>query len=188
MQNRSFNNIAFIGGIHGVGKSSICRQLCVNNKVTYLSASELLKWSDMNEDGRNKKVTDIPVTQNKLIDGLNHTIQTDTFYLLDGHYCLLDSEMKIVKIPKITFQQINPVVLYLIIGDSQKIKDKLEERDRRLYDLRLLDEMQTNEVAYARELATSLNIVLQVADLVDFSNIQTSLNQIAANYERLAGY
>ena len=142
----------------------------------------------MNKDKRNKNVTDIPMTQNRLIDGLNHTIKSDTFYLLDGHYCLLNSEMKVVKVPKITFLEINPVALYVIVGDCQEVRKKLEERDQRPYDLSLLDEMQRNEVAYAKELATSLNLVLETGDIADFFNIQKSLNQIAANYGRITGH
>jgi adenylate kinase len=49
-------NIAFIGGIHGVGKSTICQQICDKLNLVYLSASELIKWSDINEDVKNKKV------------------------------------------------------------------------------------------------------------------------------------
>jgi len=33
------DNITFIGGIHGVGKSTICRQICDEIKLEYLSAS-----------------------------------------------------------------------------------------------------------------------------------------------------
>jgi broad-specificity NMP kinase len=47
--------IAFIGGIHGVGKSTICRQICSELNLEYLSASELIKWADLNEDAKNTK-------------------------------------------------------------------------------------------------------------------------------------
>jgi len=61
--------IAFIGGIHGVGKSTICRQICDEIKLEYLSASELLKWKEINEDVKNKKVISRPDTQDRLITG-----------------------------------------------------------------------------------------------------------------------
>ena len=48
------SKIAFIGGIHGVGKSTVCKHICRDLKIEYLSASELLKWKDLNEDAQNK--------------------------------------------------------------------------------------------------------------------------------------
>ena len=72
-----FNNIIFIGGIHGVGKSTICHLICSELNIEYLSASELLKWKDINEDAENKKVENIPFTQNRLITGIKETVQKD---------------------------------------------------------------------------------------------------------------
>lgn len=61
------NDITFIGGIHGFGNITICRQICDEVKLEYLSASELIKWKDINEDIQNKKVRNIPATQDRLI-------------------------------------------------------------------------------------------------------------------------
>ena len=102
------DNIAFIGGIHGVGKSTICRHICDELKLEYLSASELIKWKDINEDAQNKKVNNIPVTQDLLILGLTNNIQKDKSYILDGHYCLLNEENEIVNISLDTFKLTNP--------------------------------------------------------------------------------
>src|SRR5690606_18775242 len=101
-------NIIFIGGIHGVGKSTICQHICRELNMVYLSASELLKWEEINDDANNKKVKDIPFTQNRLITGLFNTIQKRHFYLLDGHYCLLNGKAEVEKISIDIFMQINP--------------------------------------------------------------------------------
>jgi adenylate kinase len=58
-----FKNIFFIGGIHGVGKSTICQQVCREMNIEYLSASELLKWGEINDDVKNKNVEDITYTK-----------------------------------------------------------------------------------------------------------------------------
>ena len=42
-------------GIHGVGKCTICQQICSELNLEYLSASELLKWKAVIEDAKNKK-------------------------------------------------------------------------------------------------------------------------------------
>jgi len=175
------NNIAFIGGIHGVGKSTICRQICDEVKLEYLSASELIKWKDINEDVQNKKVKNIPATQDRLIIGLTNTVQKNKYYLLDGHYCLLNSENEIVNIPLDTFKSINPISLNIILGDINEIKDKLEKRDNRPYDQDLLTRMQENELNYARHLSKTLGVTLTIGTQRDFSELLTSLLKIFSN-------
>ena len=113
-----------------------------------MSASEALKWKDINEDSRNKKVRDIPFTQNRLIEGLINSVRKENFYLLDGHYCLLNGTTEIVRVPKYTFEQINPKALYLILGNVAEIKYRLEKRDNRPYDYQLLEDMQNCEISY----------------------------------------
>jgi len=171
------NNIAFIGGIHGVGKSTICRLICDEVNLEYLSASELIKWKDINEDIKNKKVRDIPKTQDRLIIGLTNFIQKDKNYLLDGHYCLLNNENEIVNIPIETFKIINPISLNIILGDSIEIKYRLEKRDNRPYDLELLNRMQESELNYARQLSKTLGVTLNIGTQNNFSELLSSLHK-----------
>ncbi|MBK7669563.1 MAG: AAA family ATPase [Sphingobacteriaceae bacterium] len=83
-------NISFVGGIHGVGKSTICKSICGKFNINYLSASEVLKWSKLNTDIKNKKVDDISFTQDLLINGLNEQVNKSEHYILAGHYCLFN--------------------------------------------------------------------------------------------------
>jgi len=169
------DNIAFIGGIHGVGKSTICRQICDEVKLEYLSASELIKWKDINEDVQNKKVNNIPATQDRLIIGLTNSIQKNKFYILDGHYCLLNGENEIVNISLETFKFINPFSLNIVLGDIIEIKNRLEKRDNRPYDQELLNRMQESELNYARYLSKTLGVTLNIGTQNDFSELLTSL-------------
>lgn len=176
----TFNNIAFIGGIHGVGKSTICHDICRGLNMEYLSASELLKWREINEDFKNKKVKDISDTQNRLILGLSRTIQEGKYYLLDGHYCLLNSNNEIVNIPVDTFEQINPISLNLILGDVSEIKERLEARDNKLYDSGLLERLQNEELAYARRLSKEFGITLNIGTQNDYWELVISLQKTLA--------
>jgi len=157
-----FTNISFIGGIHGVGKSTLCNDICASVGYKYLSASEVLKWAEINSDKHNKSVSDISLTQNKLIIGLQQTILSTEKYLLDGHFCLLDSKNTITKIPFDTFEIINPNSLHLVVGDVQEIKNRLESRDSKIYDLKLLEDMQQMESEYATEISNKLSISLSI--------------------------
>jgi adenylate kinase len=173
-----FNNMAFIGGIHGVGKSTICRTICNSLMINYLSASEVIKWSEFNDDIKNKKVTDIPLTQNLLIDCLYKQIEKNKFYLLDGHYCLLNKENIISKIPYETFEMINPNSLHIIINDDiSEIKSRIETRDNRRYDFNLLEDMQEMEIDYAKELSIKLGIQLSIGKENNYSDVENLLKR-----------
>jgi len=54
-------NIIFIGGIHGVGKGTLCEKVCNDLNLLHLSASEVLKWEEISEK------------ENKLVEGFNLT-------------------------------------------------------------------------------------------------------------------
>lgn len=170
-----FSNISFIGGIHGVGKSTICNDLCNKLNIEYLSASEVLKWSYMNVDVKNKKVEDVSLTQDRLIKGLLNTVTRDRHYLLDGHYCLFDKSGKVVRVPFETFETINPVSLNLITGDINTIKNRIEQRDNRTYAYETLHVMQEQEIAYAKELSEKLNVELSIGQEKDYSKIYNSI-------------
>jgi adenylate kinase len=173
-----FSTISFIGGIHGVGKSTICNNLCSRLGIHYLSASEVLKWTDLNTDIKNKKVENISLTQDRLINGLLNIVEQNKHYLLDGHYCLLDKDGKITRVPFTTFEAINPVSLHLVIGDVNTIKSRIEARDKRNYDYETLKDMQEQEIAYAKELSVKLNVKLSVGQEGDYSEIYEALKSI----------
>lgn len=168
------SNIIFVGGIHGVGKSTICQKICTELNLEYLSASELLKWQEINEDSKNKKVKDISDTQNRLILGLTKRVQKDRYYLIDGHYCLLNSKSEIGNVPLETFKLINPIALGLILGDILEIKNRLEKRDGKSYDKNLLEQMQKNELNHAEWLSKILGVSLNMGTQNDYSKLLTS--------------
>ncbi len=178
LMQKLFSNISFIGGIHGVGKSTICNDLCSKLDIEYLSASAVLKWADLNQDAKNKKVENIVVTQDRLIEGLINTVKRESRYLLDGHYCLFDKAGKVTKVPFETFETISPLSLHLITGDIGAIKQRIEERDMRGYDYHALKEMQDQEIAYAKELSLKLNVKLTFGQEWDYSEIYNALNAI----------
>ena len=55
-------NILFVGGIHGVGKGTICNRIEKFITIETVSASDLLKWSEVVKDSRSKTVQNIANT------------------------------------------------------------------------------------------------------------------------------
>ncbi|QHS55372.1 AAA family ATPase [Mucilaginibacter sp. 14171R-50] len=169
--------IIFAGGIHGVGKSTLCREITHALSISYLSASEVLKWTDINVDAKNKKVVNISDTQNRLINGLEATIKSGKVYLLDGHYCLFNMDNQVIPVPMETFIKINPIALILVTGSISVIKATLEQRDHKIYDTEVLELMQEREASYANEIAVCLNVPLFIFDK-KANNLNNLIKQI----------
>ncbi|MEO8253264.1 MAG: ATP-binding protein [Flavobacterium sp.] len=150
-------NIIFIGGIHGVGKGTICKQIISITDLIHITASEILKWNEIS-DRDNKLVKNISSTQERLIIGLKNLIKKDKQYLLDGHFCLLNSNEFPSRINEVTFDQINPRAIAIVIDDVQKITKRLEIRDGKIYDAKVLNELQQMEIEYAKYLANKYSI------------------------------
>lgn len=151
------SNLIFIGGIHGAGKGTICHKICEETDLVHITASEILKWDEISELD-NKKVDDIQSTQNRLINGLKKIQKDGKSYLLDGHFCLFNSEGVVEKVPLETFEKIAPKMIAVVTTEVQKIKKRLEERDDTIYDLNVLKEMQILEKEYAQEIAVNFNV------------------------------
>ena len=151
-------NIIFVGGIHGVGKSTLCKEACKTLKFEYLSASGLLKWAEVNNNKKNKEVENLDRNQDMLINGLINFVNSGDIYMLDGHFCLLNKKKSICKIPISTFESINPLAIITITEEISTILSRLKERDEISYDYNLLNEMQKLEIEYAKEIAKHLDI------------------------------
>lgn len=172
-----FNNIIFVGGIHGVGKSTICQKICTELGIDYLSASKIIKWEELS-NLHNKKVYSISETQTRLINGLIKEIKKDKFYLLDGHYCLLSEQDEVKKIPLITFREINPVLLGVIVNSPMEITERIKLRDNSEYNLEFVEAYQDVEIKYAHELANQLKVPIIIGKPDNYTDIYTGIKKL----------
>jgi len=154
---RLFENIYFIGGIHGVGKGTICKEITSRTNLIHITASEVLKWNEISLS-ENKLVKNISSTQERLIYGLENLIVEDKEYLLDGHFCLLNSSGIPIRIDEDTFDQINPKAIAIVIDDAQKIAKRLKLRDAKIYSIQILNDLQEMEIEYAKYLSDKYSI------------------------------
>lgn len=150
-------NIIFVGGIHGVGKGTICKEISLNTGLTHLTASQVLKWEEISNSD-NKLVKNITSTQNRLIIGLKNLIKKEEKYLLDGHFCLLNSDGIPNRVDEDIFDQINPKTIVIVIDDVEKITKRLKVRDGKIYDIIVLDELQQMEIEYAKYLSNKYSV------------------------------
>lgn len=171
------SKIIFIGGIHGVGKGALCSKIKNQLDIEHLTASELLKWTEINEDPKNKLVADIPDMQERLIHALKPRVEQGRKYLLDGHFCLFDSQGSVNRVPFATFSGINPILISVLVTDPEIIVQRLTARDGKPYELKVIQQMQEEEVTYGKWVADQLGkpFLLVEEDIQPLVNAITQL-------------
>ena len=154
----NLHKIIFIGGVHGVGKTPLCKSVCTKFNVIHHSASKLIEKYSHIKFSSNMRVENINRNQEILIQAINKYLDINKNYLLDGHFCLLNQDGIITEIPLPTFTVISPVAIILLYENPSNIYSRLKNKGKKIYDMDLLTSFQEQELRYSRAVATKLNI------------------------------
>ena len=153
--------IIFVGGVHGVGKSTfsaVVKQKC--RAIECLSSSKIIKW----ENPSHKEVENVEETQDPLLANLPYFIDQDKNYLLDGHFCLLTEQGTIERVPIEVFEVMSPSLIIVLKEEPAIICQRLNKRDSHNYPIELVTNFQEEELKYAAEVADTLGISLEICD------------------------
>lgn len=157
------SSLIFVGGIHGVGKTTICLKAFVPFGYHCMTASSLISAYGRRID-KNKRVDDIDDNQVALIEQLALEKKKHCRFILDGHFTLINSQGQIEPIDRSVFQGINPTQLILIQGDPKEIARRLAVRDGKEWDPVFVAIFQKEEEKYARLISKDLKKDLFVID------------------------
>ena len=169
-------DIIFVGGIHGVGKTTFCKKIAKNSKLEHFSSSELISMLDYQRIKKDKKVIDIKDNQNILLDAVEYFLDKDKSYLLDGHFCLIDKDNNIKEIPASVYQSLGVKEIIVLSDYESKILERLKARDDRDYSLEFLHKFQEKEISSAKCVAKKIKVPIKVVNLSadDFYDKQLS--------------
>jgi adenylate kinase len=150
--------IIFVGGVHGVGKTTLCKNIELRFNIEHFSASNLIAREKAEKHLRNKQVENIAGNQDILVKAINEYLKNDNTYLIDGHFCLLNKDNEITKIPYSTYEGICPSAIIVLVDEPENIYTRLSSRDSIKHDLALLRSFQEQEIYYAEYIRDKLNI------------------------------
>lgn len=169
--------ILMLGGIHGVGKSFLCKRIKETCKCEIYSASQLMRDYYQNKVDDNKRVEDIKLNQNILLSAINTYVPRESRIILDGHFCLLNTNNNVLEIPFETFQSIGVNGIIVLTDNADIIINRLNARDGTQYSSDFVNNFQDKEINYAKLIAKKLNVELLVCknpvydnDILDFIN------------------
>lgn len=153
----------FIGGIHGVGKSFFCDKVKSELSIFTYSASELIAERKKAYFSSDKLIPDIDDNQLYLLSAIYELNSLGKQYLLDGHFCLLNAEGQVTRIPEETFHTLHPDAIILLTEKPEVIAERRKQRDGLKYNLDETGKFQDEEISYATEMANMLEIPLMIS-------------------------
>lgn len=154
----------FVSGIHGVGKTYFCNMVKEKLGIKNFSASQLIAGKREKDFSADKLVSDIVDNQVLLLDAINELRQAGEEFILDGHFCLLNEEGAITRIPMETYKLLKPDTMILLLEIPEIIAERRFRRDGIRQDESAIHAFQEAEKMYATEIARQLNIPLEVSD------------------------
>ncbi|MBS6591374.1 MAG: AAA family ATPase [Ruminococcus sp.] len=160
----------FISGIHGVGKSFFCNQVKRLTGIAAYTASELIS-SEKNElFSANKQIKDIDDNQYYLLRAVKRLNSIDEKFILDGHFCLLNSSGQITRIPIDTFIKLAPSAIILLTEKPEVIAERRKTRDNICCNIDEIAQFQKEEISYSKEIAKLLSVELKISHGADDLN------------------
>ncbi|WP_145413874.1 ATP-binding protein [Paenibacillus xylanexedens] len=149
-------NLIFMGGIHGVGKTTFCNELSQKYPLSSFSASRIISEVKKQKFTSNKQIKDINNNQNFLIQGIEQIESTSRINILDGHFCLIDEKNNISRISKEIFSKLKPILLIVVIDSVNNIINRLQSRDKIVYSPLFIESFQNEEINYAKIISEML--------------------------------
>ena len=153
----------FISGVHGVGKSYFCKLVKDATGIECYSASSLIKNKKKQGFPDDKRIADIDENQMYLLAAVDDLRASIGEFLLDGHFCLLNTEGEITRIPLRTFTTLNPEAIVILTEDPDIIIKRRRERDNVQLNTSDIIDFQNEEIKYAEEVAELLKVPLKIS-------------------------
>lgn len=153
----------FISGVHGVGKSYFCKKLKEKIDIEIYTSSQLIEKKKNVSFASDKKISDINDNQSYLLAEVRKLKDDNSFFLLDGHFCLLDEEGNITRISEETFMDLEPEAIVLLTEKAEIIVERRMKRDGIKVDIDQVNRFQEAEIIYAKEIARKLNVPLKIS-------------------------
>ena len=168
----------FVSGIHGVGKTFFANQVKEQLGIATYSASQLITEKRNKGFAANKIVEEIDENQVYLLDAIDELREKGEEFILDGHFCLLNRDGFISRIPMNTFTSLNPNKIVLLTEQPAVIATRRLQRDGVVVKEADIESFQREEKIYAEEIAKKLGVPLIVSTgSSDLENVIQKIRQ-----------
>lgn len=159
----------FLGGVHGVGKTSMCDGVSDQFGLKVVSASAIIRAErEYPSPDSRTAVSNVGGNQGLLIRGVRRLLADDPGnYLMDGHFALRTLSGKIEKIDAGVFHSIGVNGLVCLVDDPRAISQRLAARDGEGHDVNEIAQLQEAELGSAESVSRVLGLGLTVVQAFD---------------------
>jgi len=158
----------FVGGIHGVGKTTFVTKVADMMGVPSYSSSDLIKSFTV-MDWADKVVSNdcVNANQDALIQALGATSWDSAGGFLDGHFVLRTGEGLWEEIPVDVFRDMRLDGVFVLTAKPEAIAGRLAQKDsydcaRLMWNLPEIESLQSAELAHAQRVANNLHLPLSI--------------------------
>ena len=166
--------LIFIGGVHGVGKSSVCAEVATELGLRVHSASAVIRAErgKLNPD-QGKTVVDVDANQRLLVQGVRrHVAGSSGVQLLDGHFALRAATGNIECIGICVFEQIGIRHVVCFRDQPQSILERLALRDGYDGSLAAIADLQQAEIQHAKFVSRHLGVPVNILSAFDSGSLR----------------
>lgn len=174
----------FLGGVHGVGKSSMCSEVARKIGLTVFSASAIIRAERqvLSADSRTA-VRDVSGNQELLIQGVRKRApESSGYFVLDGHFALRTLGGALERIDPAVFVALGIDHFICVRDDPQAIAARLLERDGAILRMDDIVSLQSEELDHARYVSRELHTHLDVIQAFDHIGFEACLRHSASDY------
>lgn len=172
--------ILFVGGVHGVGKSTMCTSLAHEFSAEYWSASELIKTEKATAVAQHGKLVANVNNNQDLLTRAFHKRLLETkarLVILDGHFSLRDTTTTIQTLPPNLFSELGITDFTCIYDDAPAIAARIHERDKQPATANGVSELQEVEMQNAKRVALELRKPLHLVRAFDNAGLKKAAEQ-----------
>lgn len=164
--------VILVGGVHGVGKSTVCREVANKYGIPHYTASQIIRNEKSSAvSTTSKQVVDVDENQRLLIQGIDKLVK-DGCLLLDGHLTVQrksDGGIEPIRVDVFRKLQVDAIIVFE--DDPAEIAKRMQLRDEVAQPIELLKLHQEAELVHAEHVANSLNVPLVVFKAFDTQGV-----------------
>lgn len=160
----------FVGGVHGVGKTTCCRELSAITGIRHFTASDIIKQErTFTQALSTKRVADVDGNQAALVNGVKRLMvdEGQKQVILDGHFSIVDSSGNINTISKNVFMALAIKGIIILHDDPESIASRLRSRDINMYEGYDVSSHQNIEMEHGRTVAAALSVPISFVRAFD---------------------
>lgn len=139
------NKTIFVAGVYGVGKDYLCDKISTIMGIKKFSASQLISSINKENYKENKDVKDKNNNQIILKEEVHKLLRKYNTIILTGHMCIMNKNMTIEELPQDVYDNLEITSMVLLKNKPDAIVQNLMKRDKKEYNVKLIDEFQRKE-------------------------------------------